>query len=112
MWLAKERDWATKRYLLKMIEWREQIARGSAYDRESSGKRLGMNRDTWEALGHLFGRFDHVESWCALSSSMALFRRLATEVAAACGLAYPSDVDMHISGFIARVREASSGKEG
>ena len=106
LWLAKSRDWATKRFLLTMIDWHEQIARGRVHEVNCVGQRSCVSPDTWEALYRTFGAFEREESWRAALATMSLFRRLAAEVAATARFTYPTDVDRNISEFILRLRDA------
>lgn len=108
LWLAKSRDWAMKQFLLAMIAWHEQLARGRVCDPDSVGTRTSMGADTWEALHGAFAPFAREASWDAAFRTMALFRRLAREVAAVLTFEYPADVDSNISGWISGVREAQS----
>ena len=100
LWLAKARDWATKEFLLTMIGWHEQFAGGRAVDPDAVGKREVFDAETWRALNQAFGGFNRDESWQAAVVTMDLFRRLATETAAALGFAYPADVDTNLTRLI------------
>jgi aminoglycoside 6-adenylyltransferase len=101
LWLAKSRDWATKQFLMSMIDWHEQIVRGRrVHDPDWAGKRRYVSGDTWEALHQAFAGFSGEESWAAALATIDLFRRLAKEVAATAGFTYPADVDRNIGGFV------------
>ena len=107
LWLAKARDWATKEFLLTMVAWHEQFARGRAVDPDAVGKREAFDTETWQALNKAFGGFNRGESWQAAVVTMDVFRRLATETAAALGLAYPAHVDANFSALMASIAEAA-----
>lgn len=109
LWLAKSRDWATKEFPLRMIDWHEHITRGRVHDADCAGKHMWVSEDTWEALHQAFAGFEREESWGAALATISLFRRLATEMAATLGFAYPVDVDRNISRFILGLRDASRG---
>lgn len=107
LWLAKFRDWTTKEWLLKIIEWREQGKHGWDYDTLYLGKhmRSWVSEDTWTALQDAFAHFDAEDSWESLFATMALFRHLASEVAQMLDCAYPWDTDEHISKFIMSLKD-------
>lgn len=107
LWLVKTRDWATKQFLLQMIEWHERPAQGGdGYD-PGNQMRSWVSDETWDELQHVFARFERVESWGALLATMELFRRVATKTAANFGFAYPVSVDRNLSGFIIGLRDSS-----
>jgi len=112
LWLAKSRDWATKQFLLKVIEWHERPALAGDYDMYDAGKgmHLWVSDETWAELRRAFAGFDREEGWGALLATMDLFRRLATETAATLGFAYPTGVDRNVSEFIIGLRDAGSIK--
>jgi aminoglycoside 6-adenylyltransferase len=107
LWLAKARDWAAKEFLLTMIAWHEQFARGRAVDPDAVGKREAFETETWRALHASFAGFTRGESWQAAVVTMDLFRRLATETAAALDFTYPSDVDANLSALMASIAESA-----
>jgi len=104
LWLAKSRDWSTKQLLLAMIGWHERIVRGRAPGADFAGERVRVSPDTWELLQQTFGSFARDDAWKAALATMELFRRLATEVAAAAGFTYAADLDRNISEFIRKLR--------
>jgi aminoglycoside 6-adenylyltransferase len=107
LWLVKFRDWATKTFLLRMIEWHAQAQHHGAYDIQDSGKQMKswVEGSVWQALHHTFSRFDGDDSWRGLFASMDLFRRLAKETAQALGFTYPDEVDRNITGFILKLKD-------
>lgn len=102
LWLAKARDWETKRFLLKMIEWHARAGRGWNLDTRHGGARMRSwaGGEVWADLHGAFSRFDAEDGWRGLSATTELFRRLARETAAILDVAYPEDVDRNISRFI------------
>jgi aminoglycoside 6-adenylyltransferase len=110
LWLAKARDWATKELLLKMIGWHERIVRGRGHEMADAGRRVGMSEDVWAELDRTFARFEREEAWEAAAATMRLFRRLATETAAALGFSYAVDLDGGVSGFILGLRAATRSR--
>lgn len=100
LWLAKSRDWATKQLLWRMVEWHEECARGHARETWSEGRSAAVSKDTWEALHGTFSAFAREESWRATLATIGLFERLAADVAAALGFAYPADSDRNMAQWI------------
>ena len=117
LWHAKLRDWTTKEYLLRMIEWHAHAMHGPDYDTFWHGKNMSkwVDKDIWAALGSCFGRFDAVDSHKALMATVSLFRNLAMQTAEKLGYEYSKNIDESISQFIrlcgGHVKEvAESGK--
>lgn len=106
LWLAKSRDWATKEFLLTMIEWHQRGRHGRDYDTHYMGKHLRswVDPDIWEALHQVFAHWDSRDSWHSLQATTALFRRLAEETAQVLGFGYPTDMDQHIGRFIEQLQ--------
>lgn len=104
LWLAKSRDWATKRFLWRMIEWHEQIVRGHAPDALSEGRRASVSADTWTTLYGTFSGFGREESWSAMLATTRLFQRLSADVAATLGFADPAETDRNMSQLILSLR--------
>lgn len=95
LWHAKFRDWTTKEFLLKMIEWYELAQHNWQYDVSYLGKKMKawVDASTWTVLGGVFGHFDVTDHWKALEATIELFRKLALKLAATLNYAYPHDVD-------------------
>ena len=89
--------------LLRMLEW-HAIARA---EQPADVWHIGTHMAAWvdeatqRELRAIFGAFDERSSWDALLATTALFRRLATETAAAAGLRYPVEADEGVSGYLA-----------
>ncbi len=66
--------------------------------------------DTWGALFDTFGQFDAASSWRALDATIALFSRLAPEVAARSGCDYPAELERTMIAFIASLRDQNSDR--
>lgn len=106
LWLVKLRDWATKDFLLKMIEWHAQSRHGWSHDTAYAGKhiRAWAGEDVWRALQQVFARFDAEDSWSGLLATINLFRRLAVETAEQLRLEYPFDVDRDVTGYVLKLK--------
>jgi aminoglycoside 6-adenylyltransferase len=98
-------------YLRPMLEWRMERDRGWS---EPAGK-LGMGlkkhlpRGIWEDLEGTYAGTGIADAWEALFRTMALFRRVATEVAADLGHAYPLDLDQRVTAYVREIRNLDRG---
>jgi aminoglycoside 6-adenylyltransferase len=112
---AKVRDGATKRLLLRMIEWRER-GRSGDWDRDTKYLGIGMRRwaapSTWRELGTTFGHFHAGDAWRALFATQALFQRLGREVAATAGFEYPEAFERNVAAVISGMRRARRPPRG
>lgn len=99
LWEAKSREWTMKQHLLLLIEWHAAVLTGRPLDEYRKGRHLSRWADprVWQDAHEVFGRFDAADSWRALIASVALFNRLAAEIAGAAGLRYPSPADEAIT---------------
>ncbi|MFC1841965.1 aminoglycoside 6-adenylyltransferase [Candidatus Dependentiae bacterium] len=102
LWHAKIRDWTTKEYLLRMIEWHEKAKHGWNYDTNCDGKRMQswVDPSIWQKGHNIFAHFDKEDSFAALIPMINLFRELATEVAKILNYEYPNDVDEKVTKLI------------
>ena len=110
LWSVKFRDHGIKDHLLlKMIEWHAQATRQWTFSPHPYGKQMQswVEKDVWNALQECFALFNPQDSWKALMNTIKLFRRLSTETAEMLEYQYPTAVDKNISGFIARLKDAS-----
>jgi aminoglycoside 6-adenylyltransferase len=105
LWLAKERDWAAKHFLLNVIGWHGRIVQRRAYHASHAGQRAAVGDDTWAILPQTFCGFEREEGWEALIATTKLFRRLAKDVADAIGCSYPVAVDTNVTRFILELRD-------
>ena len=107
LWVVKFRDWTMKELLLRMLEWHAIARAEQPVDVWHIGTHMAVwvDDDTQHELRAIFGAFDERSSWRALIATTALFRRVATETAAAIGLRYPIEADAAVSGYIEGVRE-------
>lgn len=107
LWHAKLRDWTTKEYLLKMIEWNEAAKHNWNYDTYWHGKKMRswMDKETWDKLHNAFGRFDAEDSWKALDATIDIFRRAAEQLANKLAYNYPVELDKNITEFVQSMRK-------
>lgn len=97
--------------LRRMLEWRVSAEHGWAYrpGKLGRGLREALAGDVWAELAATFVGFDRSETWRALFASIELFRRVAREVGARLGVAYPDQIDRRMMRYL-RELEARSGR--
>lgn len=110
LWHAKLRDWTTKEYLLKMIEWHEMAKHNWNYDTFWHGKNMHtwVSKETWTELQKCFAHFDTNDSWQALITTINLFRHVATQTTKILGYQYPTTVDKNITDYIQGLKQEKS----
>lgn len=108
LWHAKLRDWTTKEYLLKMIEWNEAAKHQWNYDTYWHGKKMQswVTKETWTKLYDTFGHLDVDDSWKTLLATMDLFSNLAKQSAKELGYQYPENIDTKVTDCIRKIRNA------
>lgn len=89
-----------------MIEWNELSRIGWKSSIPALGKRMQswVSKDTWDILSRSIAHLNEKDSWSALETTMALFRKLTHETARELGYSYPGDIDGNISKFINKLR--------
>jgi aminoglycoside 6-adenylyltransferase len=93
--------------LRRVLEWRIELdhdwsLRPGAYGR---GLERLLPAGLWPELAATYAGAGSSENWDALFATAALFRRVAAEVGAALGYAYPVDVDEIVTAHLQAVRE-------
>ena len=98
-------------YLRRMLEWRMELDRGWSVPTDLLGKGLKkrLPPEIWEALEGTYTGADLEGNWEALFRTMALFRRVAVEVADGLGYAYPHDLDRRVTGYVRAIRDLDPG---
>lgn len=114
LWRAKTNDHALKSVLLQLIEWHAQAIHDWQHDTWIEGRFMHewTDPETWQALFDTFGRFDAASGWHALDATMALFSRLATEVAPRIDCDYPAELERTITEFVAALCHQDSDCDG
>jgi aminoglycoside 6-adenylyltransferase len=99
LWLVKQRDWAMKELLLRMIEWHASIRNSGSIDTWHLGTRMHewTDRETRAELQGIFGRFDAADALRAFEATTKLFGRLGREFARTANLEYPQRVEDQIA---------------
>jgi aminoglycoside 6-adenylyltransferase len=111
LWFVKAGDWRLKGHLLEMMEWHAQSLHGWDYDTWYGGKYLTdwIDPQSKRSLDHIFGHFDSIDSWRALSATLDLFRRLAQETAQRLGYAYPAALDERVTLYVEMLYRRDNG---
>jgi hypothetical protein len=63
----------------------------------------------WEELESTYAGAGTADNWEALFRTMALFRRVATEVADDLGHVYPLDLDRRVTAYVREIRDLHHG---
>ncbi len=103
LYLVRMRDNNLKECLLSMLIWHTLATQGPETEVWYMGRFMKRWADP-EILGEwpgTFACFDKADSWRALRTSMALFRRLTRETSARLGIPYPSLIGERMNGLIA-----------
>jgi aminoglycoside 6-adenylyltransferase len=102
------------RYLRQMLEWRVECDHGWSVPVGALGK--GLKRrlppEIWAQLEESFVGADGADNWEALFNTMALFRRVAIEVAEHLGYVYPHELDERVSAYVRQVQTLDRGTAG
>jgi aminoglycoside 6-adenylyltransferase len=93
-------------YLRQFLEWRVEMDHGWSVRIGSLGKGLKKHLppDIWMQLEQTYVGAQLEENWKALERTMALFRRVAVEVADHLGFAYPRDLDQAVTEYVEHIR--------
>jgi len=94
-------------YLRRMLEWRTERDHGWSEPTGKRGKGLKkcLPREIWEELEGTYAGAGTADNWEALFRTMALFRRVASEVAVDLGHAYPLDLDRRVTAYVREIRD-------
>ena len=107
-------DYAMKHVnLRKMLEWRMEIdqhwsVKPGAYGR---GLEKGLRPEIWSELESTYVRAGIEENWQALFRAIALFRKIAIEVADHLGYAYLHDLDQRVMAYLQKVKSLDQRAE-
>jgi aminoglycoside 6-adenylyltransferase len=100
-----------QRDLRTMLEWRMEIDHDWSARPRAYGSRLGQSlpREIWSELERTYVGAGVDENWDALSRTVALFRRVAIDVADSLGVEYPRDLDRRVCRYLGEVKEKRAG---
>jgi aminoglycoside 6-adenylyltransferase len=92
--------------LRKMLEWRIEMDHEWSVRPGASGKGLKslLSPDVYRSLEHTYVGPRIADNWIALFDTIALFRRVATEVADHFGYQYPRDMDDRVTTYLRGVQ--------
>lgn len=99
------------KYLRRMLEWRMEIDHGWSVPTDWLGKGLKKRfpSEIWSELEDTYAGANLTDNWEALFRTMALFRRVATEVADDLGYVYPLDLDRRVAAYVRTIRDLDRG---
>ncbi len=94
-------------YLVPMLEWRVECDHDWSLKTGNLGKglRRHLPTDTWTELVETFTGPDAASNWAALYAMVALFGRVAEEVAGALGYSYPADLVSDVTEHARRMQQ-------
>ena len=97
--------------LCPMLEWRMERDHGWSVPAGNLGRGLKRRLPTgiWEDLEGTYAGVDIEDNWEALLRTIALFRRVAMDVADDLGFDYPLDLDRRVTGYVHAVRGLGRG---
>jgi aminoglycoside 6-adenylyltransferase len=94
-------------YLRQILEWRAEMDHNWSLPIGWLGKGLKRHLppDIWEQLETTYAGAQLENNWEALANTMALFRRVAVEVGAHLGYAYPFDLDQRVTAYVEHIKQ-------
>lgn len=99
-------------YLRQMLEWRIecdhdwQVVPAGALGK---GLKKRLPAEIWRQLEGAYAGAGIEENWVALFETIALFRRIAVEVADRLGYEYPHDLDRRVVAYVNKIRNLDRG---
>ena len=73
------------------------------------GLKKRLPRGIWKELEGTYAGAGTADNWESLFQTMALFRRVAAEVAADLGYTYPLDLDRRVTAYVREIRDLDHG---
>lgn len=94
-------------YLIPMLEWRVECDHAWSLKTGALGKGLKahLSADVWVELERTFSGADLERNWESLFAMVALFGRVAQEVADSLGYAFPESLLTRVTGHAHRMRD-------
>jgi len=108
LWTFQNASGGMQGPLLRMVEWHAHIVHGWDHDTWHGGKFLSewADPEVYADLRETFAHLNTADGWRAMQARLALFHRLAREVATRLGYAYPNELEGHIAGYVDTLRQA------
>ena len=93
-------------YFVRLLEWRVECNHGWSWKPGALGKGLKqqLSGELWSEFEASFAGANSSENWDALARTMALFGRVAREVAASLGFTDPQDLEDEVTEHVRRMR--------
>jgi aminoglycoside 6-adenylyltransferase len=93
-------------YLRVMLEWRMELDHGWSLPTGALGKGLKkrLPPEIWSQLEDSFAGAALADNWESLFRTIALFRRVAIEVADHLGYTYPHDLDQQVTAYVQSIQ--------
>jgi aminoglycoside 6-adenylyltransferase len=107
-------DQAMKQHNLRlMLEWLIEMDHGWSVKPAPYGRRLKrwLRPDLWAELEGTYTGADPEANWEAMFRTIALFRKVATEVGERLGFAYPQELDLRATAYLEWVRSLARQAE-
>jgi aminoglycoside 6-adenylyltransferase len=100
--------------LRRLLEWRVELDHDWALRPGAYGRGLEslLPADVWSELSSTYVGTGIEENWNALFRTVALFRRIASEVGDRLGYAYPQEIDDAVAAHLDRVRRLRPSAPG
>ncbi len=100
-------------YLRQVLEWRAQIDHAWSAPVGSLGKGLKklLPPEIWSELERTYVGAGIEENWEALFRTIALFRRVASDVARHLGYTYPHELDRRVTAYTEQIRSTPRAGE-
>lgn len=91
----------------RMLEWHIEINHDWSLKPGVYGRGLEqlLPASAWAEFATTYGALDGEATWAALDRTIALFRKIASEVGNALGYPYPQQVDEMVSAYLREIRE-------
>lgn len=98
-------------YLRRMLEWRMERDHDWSAPTGNLGKGLKKHLPSaiWRELEDTYVGAGIADNWEALFQTMALFRRVATDVADDLGYTYPRDFDQRVTTYVRAIKSLDRG---
>ncbi len=98
-------------YLCRMLEWRMERDQGWSVPTGNLGKGLKkrLPPEIWSQLEGTYVGAGITDNWEALFRTMALFRRVAIDVADDLDYAYPHDLDQRVTAYVRAMKDVDHG---
>ena len=110
LWAAKSRDWATKSWLLRMMQWNALGLSGSRLQLKNEGREMQswLRQEIYDELKKCFRGFDLHEQWSGLVSTSNLFSGLSLDTAIKFGFQYDNIPEIKILQFMSQLNPSAN----